>query len=296
MQTMKRLLFSCTCALSFLNAQEPVTLETVASSRSLWPREVTVNVAHQVPIVINGKPSGSMEIPAGRVYVVKSVGASGVAVDAVGSALTFPVAETDLLVRAGEVKARLDAQAAAAPIAAAATPAPTPARTAPTPAPVAENAISKALTGDLVFLDGKKLKTFDAASLGGKKYFAIYRSASWCGPCRTFTPELVSWYNRKKSARDKFEVIFVSSDRSEDDMANYMKEDKMPWPALEYSKVSKRSPITGIGGRGIPDLVVIDTDGNVLSSSYEGETYLGPRKVLKDLENLLKRNSPQLPR
>jgi len=34
------------------------------------------------------------------------------------------------------------------------------------------------------------------------------------------------------------------------------------------------------------DLVV--SDGKVLSRSYEGETYVGPRKALKDLENLLK--------
>ena|GEM_PF-1240903 len=284
----KRIVLLSLCALSFLNAQESLTLETVAASRNLWPREVTVNVAHQIPIIINGKPSGSMQAPAGRVYIVKSVSANGVAVDAAGSALTFPAADTDLLVRAGQTKTRLEAQAAATPVSAPPAPAPAAVRTAPTPAPVAENAISKALSGDLVSLDGKKLKKFDASTLGGKKYFAIYRSAAWCGPCRDFTPDLVSWYNRKKSARDKFEVILVSSDRSEDDMANYMKEDKMPWPALDFSKVSKRSPITGFGGKGIPDLTIIDADGKVLSKSYEGETYVGPRKVLQDLEDLLK--------
>lgn len=285
---MKRALLFCLCALSYLNAQEPLAIETIVATKTLWPREVTVNVAHQVPIVVNGKPSGSMQAPSGRTYAVKSVTAAGVVVDAAGSPMTFPATDTDLLARAEQARARLDALAAATP-----PPAPvarsTPPPAAPSPTPEG-NAISKALSGDLVSLDGKKLKKFDAASLGGKKYFAIYRSASWCGPCRAFTPDLVSWYKRKKSKQDLFEVILVSSDRSEEDMAAYMREDGMPWPALDFDKRSKRSPITGLGGRGIPDLVVIDAEGNVLSKSYEGETYVGPRKVLADLEDLLKKS------
>ena len=285
---MKRILLFCLIALSYLNAQEPLTMETVTATRSLWPREATINVPHSVAIVVNGKPAGSMQAPAGRVYPVKAVTLEGVQVEAMGSLLTFPAADTDLLARAEQIKTRQDALATAAtptpaPVVVAATP-------KPAPTPPAENAISKALDGDLVALDGKKLKKFDTASLGGKKYFAVYRSASWCGPCRKFTPDFVSWYKSKSSQRDLFEVIFVSSDRSEDDMENYMIEDKMPWPALDFDKKGKKSPIVGIGGRGIPDLILIDANGKVLSTSYEGDNYLGPRKVLQDLEDLLKKS------
>ncbi len=286
---MKRILLLGLVALSSLRAQEPLTLETVVATRKYWPREVTVNVGHDVPIIVNGKPSGLMQVPSGRVYPVKAITAETVQVDAHGAPLNFPVAQTDLLTRAEQVKTRADALATAV---AAATP--VPATAAPAPKPVATpppaNAISQGLVGDLVALDGRKLKKFDTAVLGGKKYFAVYRSASWCGPCRKFTPDFVSWYKGNASKHDQFEVIFVSSDQSEKDMEEYMVEDKMPWPALDFSKKGKRSPIQGLGGRGIPDLILIDAEGKVLSSSYEGENYVGPRKVLRDLDNLLNKS------
>jgi len=37
-------------------------------------------------------------------------------------------------------------------------------------------------------------------------------------------------------------------------------------------------------GRGIPCLVLVDREGNVVSHSYEGQTYVGPVKVMNDLE------------
>ena len=69
-------------------------------------------------------------------------------------------------------------------------------------------------------------------------------------------------------------------------MLEYMKEDRMPWPALRFANASS-SPLEKYSGRGIPCLVVIDQQGKVLSHSYKGDEYLGPSKVIKDLEGLL---------
>ena len=41
------------------------------------------------------------------------------------------------------------------------------------------------------------------------KYVGLYFSASWCGPCRSFTPELIRFRNQYK---DNFEVILVGGD------------------------------------------------------------------------------------
>ncbi|MEO8351510.1 MAG: thioredoxin-like domain-containing protein [Chthoniobacteraceae bacterium] len=152
--------------------------------------------------------------------------------------------------------------------------------------------IMASLKGDLVESSGKKFKKFDDAQLAPVKYYGIYYSASWCGPCRAFTPDLVSWYKRNKRKYPNFELIFVSSDRSEGDMAAYMKEDKMEWPALDYDKKKSNRSITKYAGRGIPCLVLIDDQGAVLSDSYEGSNYVGPRKVLADIEKSLKANPP----
>lgn len=148
-------------------------------------------------------------------------------------------------------------------------------------------AIAPTLKGDLVAAAGKRVHRFDDAPLANAKYFAVYYSASWCGPCRQFTPDLVRWYNTQKPKHPEFELIFVSSDNDEAAMEEYMATDKMPWPALKYSKIRTNKLLTSYAGKGIPCLVFLDSDGKVLSHSYEGENYVGPRKVLGDIEKTL---------
>jgi nucleoredoxin len=215
-----------------------------------------------------------------------SIEAGAVIVNAMGSSLTFPPADTDILARAETVKARLEALAEAR---AAATPgaSPPPAASSPTPAALT-NKIADRLNGKLVIYNGRSLEQFDASALKEKKYLAVYFSASWCGPCKQFTPRLVDWYKQQKAELDKFEVIFVSRDESKEDMLEYMKQDGMPWPALNFAKANQgNSPLEKYAGRGIPCLVIIDREGKVISHSYQGDEYVGPSKVMKDLAGLL---------
>jgi nucleoredoxin len=150
------------------------------------------------------------------------------------------------------------------------------------------NPIFASLKGDLVESKGKKLEAFDETPLANAKYYAIYYSAGWCGPCRAFTPDLVKWYKRNKSKHPDFELIFVSNDRSEEDMAKYMKDDNMPWPALAFSKKGSNRALTQYAGPGIPCLVFLDETGKVLANSYEGGNYVGPRKVLEQMDKTLR--------
>jgi nucleoredoxin len=148
-------------------------------------------------------------------------------------------------------------------------------------------AIAPSLKGDLVALNGKRVGRFDDAPLANAKYFGVYFSAEWCGPCKAFTPKLVSWYNEFKPKHPEFELLFVSNDHDEASMENYMATDKMPWPAVKFSKLRNAKSLTKLGGSGIPCLVLIDADGKVLSHSYEGKTYVGPNKVLADITKTL---------
>jgi thiol-disulfide isomerase/thioredoxin len=155
------------------------------------------------------------------------------------------------------------------------------------PAPVMAGKLTSEIAGKLVSVRGKSLSPVSRETVLGAKYYAIYFSAHWCPPCRGFTPELVSAYQDLKAKNPNFEVIFVSNDESKDDMQGYMTEYKMPWPAIRFDAVKSIPAIQRFRGNGIPNLLFVTSDGEVLSSSYVGEDYVGPRKVLRDIQKKL---------
>lgn len=114
----------------------------------------------------------------------------------------------------------------------------------------------KTLVGpDLVDATGKKV---ELSTLDGK-YVGIYCSASWCPPCRRFTPELVKFVNANK---DKFAIVFYSADRSAADMKKYMRDDKMPWAALPFQSKNLSDDVKKELSGGIPALVIFNPQGS----------------------------------
>ena len=103
------------------------------------------------------------------------------------------------------------------------------------------------------------------------KTVAVYCSAHWCPPCRTFTPQLVKFANEHK---DKLAVVFISSDRAEDQMFTYMKETKMPWPAVPFKSAGGSAIKREQGVSGIPTLLVYGKDGQLLSKDGTDLTVL----------------------
>lgn len=147
------------------------------------------------------------------------------------------------------------------------------------------SAFAEKVYEDLVHAKGKGLTEFKPEAGENPKYFAFYRSAAWCPPCRSFTPKLVSFYNKQKRKGAAFELIFISSDRSEDAMAKYMSDYKMPWPAFRYGQ---NKDIVSPNGGGIPNLLVTDAEGKKLLDSYSSSgQYIGPTAVMLELEKLL---------
>lgn len=139
----------------------------------------------------------------------------------------------------------------------AAAPATTPATT------VESSAFDEILDGNLVKLDGRRLKKYELTTKP-TKYYVFYYTASWCGPCQAFSPTLVEFYNKNKN--DKFELILISSDDDEDAMEQYAKDKNMPWPQLKLSKVAAFKKKINHGVRGIPSVIVCDLKGEVVSS------------------------------
>ena len=92
----------------------------------------------------------------------------------------------------------------------------------------------------------KEVSTASALRIGSKDAVAIYFSASWCAPCKQFTPILAQFYNtvnKKLGCKNisdpidrKFEIIWVSRDSSVEEFVNYYS--KMPWLALPFDKAT----------------------------------------------------------
>jgi hypothetical protein len=126
------------------------------------------------------------------------------------------------------------------------------------------------------------------------KYYALYFSGKWSPHDRAFTPKLASLYREKGPKTDKstvgsgrsWEVVLVSADRSAADLAAYMDEFNMPWPALEYEK-GLRSPLVRYRGSGLPCLVVVDPEGKVLVDTFKDREFRGPDAALEDFRKLL---------
>ena len=151
------------------------------------------------------------------------------------------------------------------------------------------------LKGHLVTLQNGQVVNFDASQLQGVKYWAIYFSASWCPDCVPVTPELVRFYREFKTDHPNFELIMVCHDKTEAAMHAYIKKDEMPWPALRFSDVwnQKLWPLHYIA-KGIPNLVLVDGDGKVLSQTFDGIVDRGTDKVMDEIKTLVPVPEPQL--
>merc|ERR1712113_16574 len=110
----------------------------------------------------------------------------------------------------------------------------------------------------LIKADGSTVEADSA--LNGKKFVGFYFSAHWCPPCRGFTPVLKDFY---EEVSDEVEIIFVSSDRSSDDMQSYMKDSHGSWLSVEHGSALADSLKQHFGVSGIPAFIDCKADGTV---------------------------------
>ena len=94
------------------------------------------------------------------------------------------------------------------------------------------------------------------------KLIALYFSAHWCPPCRMFTPQLAELYKKVNKDGKKIEVIFVSSDQSQDDFNSYY--GSMPWLAVQFDSESREMLGEALEVNGIPSLFVFSNTGKLI--------------------------------
>lgn len=121
-------------------------------------------------------------------------------------------------------------------------------------------------------------------------YLAVYHGAGWCPPCQRFSPHLAEFYHDADKTRQRFQLVMVNYDHSDEDMVAYMRQHKMEFPATTVREAGRWGASTGDG---IPNLVIIDTaTGKVVSSSYEGSSYVGCDEPLGVLRRIVSQGHP----
>lgn len=116
----------------------------------------------------------------------------------------------------------------------------------------------EALLGPKLLIDVKTSQK--TSKLLNKPLVGLYFSASWCPPCKAFSPILKTFYQANK---ENIDIVFVSSDRSLEEFEAYYQ--TMPsWyaiPADAKAAEIKNDVATRLKIQGIPTLVILNAQG-----------------------------------
>ena len=106
------------------------------------------------------------------------------------------------------------------------------------------------------------------SSLRGK-YVLIDFWASWCGPCRKESPNVVRMYKKYKD--QGFTVYSVSLDSSVDAWKGAIASDGLIWPNHVSDLMKWNSPLPQLYGfEGIPYTVLINKEGKIIGTGLRG--------------------------
>jgi thiol-disulfide isomerase/thioredoxin len=113
--------------------------------------------------------------------------------------------------------------------------------------------------------------------------------ASWCGPCRRASPEVVALYNKYKDAafskaKKGFTILSVSLDKNKESWLTAIQQDGLVWP-YHMSDLggwgSKAAEAYGVGY--IPQAFLVGPDGKIIAKYGFGQ------HPDADLEKLMKK-------
>ncbi|XP_033636656.1 nucleoredoxin-like protein 2 [Asterias rubens] len=114
-------------------------------------------------------------------------------------------------------------------------------------------------------LSSKTLSEVDIQEALQNRVVGLYFSAAWCPPCRQFTPMLREVYEELRTRGAPFEVVFVSSDKTSENLRQYMMDEHGDWLYVPFgdpliSELKSKYSVTAI-----PQLIIIKPNGDIIT-------------------------------
>lgn len=123
--------------------------------------------------------------------------------------------------------------------------------------------------------------------IGDKKLGLIVFWASWCGPCKAELPELKELHSRYN---DRVSFASLSIDKSFEDWAKAVRDDKVEWLSLSGHPESTTKVTDLFHTSAVPTFLLIDDMGSILFSNVGGRAEIdGVNRFvhLDDIANLM---------
>jgi nucleoredoxin len=130
--------------------------------------------------------------------------------------------------------------------------------------------IAAALKGVMVDADAKP---YQDDHLEDKKFYALYYGAGWCPPCRVFSPDLVKFADEALPKHPELAIVLLSNDHQPSEMFAYMKDEKMPFPAVLPAELDKSSLLSSYAAdtKLIPHIVIVDRFGKMIVDNADAQ-------------------------
>jgi thiol-disulfide isomerase/thioredoxin len=96
------------------------------------------------------------------------------------------------------------------------------------------------------------------------RYYVVYYAADWCGFCTKYTPTVLRAYEAMKEKHPEVEFVYLSSDRSADEMAQAIAKAGYPWPVVAFERRAELRGLLAMAGPGTPHLMVLEADGRLV--------------------------------
>jgi len=129
------------------------------------------------------------------------------------------------------------------------------------------------LFGDALLTD--KGHKAELSELNGK-IIAVYFSASWCPPCRAFSPLLVALADKLQEEGKPFALVLVGRDQDRKKAVAYMKSHDMTGYLVPPEAEENRALCERYGVRGIPTLVIVDSSARTIDAQARATVQTQP--------------------